>query len=85
MLFGFIPRIFALGSFGILGLVAILELLWESHFIGWELLSLSPLAYVHYSKLLVGTFPIMTTAALIIITGIFTALGSWRFMKREII
>jgi hypothetical protein len=75
----------ALGSFGVLGLVAILELLWESHFIGWELFSLSPLAYVHYSKLLVCTFPIMAATVLTIITCIFTALGSWRFMKREII
>ncbi|GAA3403485.1 ABC transporter permease [Paenibacillus hodogayensis] len=85
MLYGFIPKISALGSFGVLGLVAALELLWESHFIGWEWLSLSPLAYVHYSKVFVGTFPLLATIVLTIITGILAIAGSWKFRKREII
>ena len=81
--YGLLPRWAAATSWGVLGALVLLELLWEAQLVSWETLLLSPFAYAHYT-IPPGEVAILPLLGLVALAGLLAAIGGLGFRRRDL-
>ncbi|MFO7169976.1 MAG: hypothetical protein DIU80_018290 [Chloroflexota bacterium] len=81
--YGLLPRWAAAASWGVLGALVLLELLWEAQLVSWSMLLASPFAYAHYT-IPPRELAISPLLGLVALAGMLAAIGGLGFRRRDL-